>query len=415
MDRDYDVVIAGAGPAGASAALYARRAGLSVLLLDRRKFPRDKICGDAVARKSLGYLRDLGLWERLESVPHERIGAAVLGAPGGAALDINLAGETARPHAVCRREIFDNILVEAARRELDVHDGCAVRDLLRDGARVRGVRFRDGTGAIRTVTAGCVVGADGYNSVVARALGLYRHDSTRWYVATRAYYRGLDCPAHTVEVHFLPDTLPGFLWMFPAGDGLTNVGLGMLHRDVKRAGRSIRDVHESALQLPRFRDRFARAEAVGGIHGSHLPTPDFSRVIHGDGFLLAGDAAGLVDPFSGEGIGNAMCSGKVAAGVLADAAAAGRDGFGASSLGRYPERLWKELDASEIRLHYRLRTLARRRALVDFVIGRAGRHRDTLDWLTGMTDEHRGTARKRQLLSPLSWLRMLFRQGRPAG
>ena len=83
MDKDYDVVVVGAGPAGSAAALYAQRAGLSVLLLDKRCFPRDKICGDAIARKSLGYMRDLGLSERLEAAPHQKIGNVLIGAPGG--------------------------------------------------------------------------------------------------------------------------------------------------------------------------------------------------------------------------------------------------------------------------------------------------------------------------------------------
>ncbi len=407
MDRDYDVVVVGAGPAGATTALYARRAGLNVLLLDKRSFPRDKICGDAVARKSLGYMRDLGLIDRLEAVPHEQIGAAIIGAPDTTTLRIDLADESTHPHAVCRREIFDNVLVEAAREEMDVLDGRAVTDVLVENRAVCGLEYRDTDNHNRRVTAGCVVGADGFNSIVARKLGIYRHDSRRWYVATRAYYRGLDNPAHTVEVHFVGDTLPGFLWMFPTGDGVVNVGIGMVHRDLKRRRVRLRDVHESVLRLPQFRDRFRNAELVGDIKGSNLPTPDFSRVIHGDGFLLAGDAAGLVDPFSGEGIGNAMCSGKVAAGLLAEAASKGN--FSAASLCEYPKRLWKELDASEIRLHYRLRSLARRRGLVDFVIGRAARHPDILDWLTGMTGADGAVSRKRQLLSPFSYLKMLFR------
>jgi geranylgeranyl reductase family protein len=414
MERDYDVVVVGAGPAGATAALVARRSGLSVLRLDKRRFPRDKICGDAVARKSLRYLRELGLLERVRAQTHEPIGAAILGAPNGTTLAIDLhdrraaGGAEAKPHIICRREIFDNVLWEAARQESEALEGCAVTDVLFENGGVRGVEYQSaGAGISPTrVSAGIVIAADGFNSIVARKLGVYRHDPDRWYVATRAYYSGLDCPRNTVEVHFVEETLPGFLWMFPTGDGITNVGLGMIHSDVRKCGKSLREVHETVVGSPRFRDRFARAERIGGIHGWNIPSPDFSRTIHGNGFVLIGDAAGLVDPFSGEGIGNAMCSASIAARLAADAVSADADRD--RILGQYPQLLWKAVDASELRLHYRLRALARRCSLVNFLVGRAAKHRDVLEWLTGMTAEEGAVDRKHELTSPWTYLKLLL-------
>lgn len=407
MTRDYDIIVVGAGPAGATTALYAARHGLRTLLLDKKRFPRDKVCGDAIARKSLGYLRDLGLIDEVRAQTHEPIGRAVLSAPSGARIEVSLNsdGRDEDPHLVCRREIFDDVLVRAAKREVDVREGCGVHDVLRDGdGAVCGVRADDGD-----VSARVVVGADGFNSIVARKLGLYRHDSSRWWVATRQYFGGMDVAPRTVEVHYLDDTLPGFLWMFPTGDGNVNVGLGMVHHDIRRRRAGIRRVHENAIGSSRLRGRFDGATPLDGVHGFNLPTPDPRRVIAGDGFLLAGDAAGLVDPFSGEGIGNAMCSAELAARIAARACGA-KDAAAAHAILRtYPTQLWEALDRGELSLHYRLRGIARRRRLVNFLIGRAAARPDLLDWFAGMTAENGAVERKRALTSPLTYFRLLMR------
>jgi geranylgeranyl reductase family protein len=418
MYRDYDLIVVGAGPAGATAALFARRAGLRVLLIDKRRFPRDKVCGDAVARKSLGIIRELGLFDAVCSQTHEPVQSAILCSPNQKSLRINLgparrttytttAGDSTSPHIVCRRVFFDNVLVQAAKREMDVLEECVVTDLLVEKQRMRGVKCRSDNGAEQTFTANVVVGADGYNSIVARKLGFYRFDTDHWFAATRAYYAGLDCPANTVEIHFVDEILPGFMWMFPTGDGVTNVGLGMIHKDIKKRGHHLKQVHRVIVNSPRFRDRFKDAELLGRITGWNLPTPDWRRTIHGSGFMLAGDAAGLVDPFSGEGIGNAMSSGKVAARVAVKASAAGD--FNASTLKEYPKALWRELQETELKLHYRLRRLARRRSLINFIIGRAAAQPDLLEWISSMTNERDTLSAKRELASPLTYLKLVLR------
>jgi geranylgeranyl reductase family protein len=382
--------------------MFAARRGLDVLLVDRRRFPRDKICGDAIARKSLSVLRDLGI-DGVATAVHEPVARAVLTSPGGhrVAVDLSSPDEPA-PHLVCRREIFDDVLVRSARRRLDVWEDARVTDVIRDPGGARGVTLRR-DGLCRDVHADVVVGADGFDSVVARRLGHYRHDSSRWFVATRGYYRGLEVAANTVEVHFTRETLPGFLWMFPTGEGLTNVGLGVVHRDLKRRRLRLRDVHEAVLALPHFRPRFARAQRVGEVHGWNLPTPDFSRVLCGDGFVLVGDAAGLVDPFSGEGIGNALVSAGLAAEVIEESVRTG------SPLTTYAPRLRSAIDAGEISLHYRLRALARHAWLIDVLVGRAQAHPDVLEWLHGMTTARDAVARKRDLLSPLTYAKLWMR------
>jgi geranylgeranyl reductase family protein len=398
------VVVVGAGPAGAATAMFAARAGLDVLLVDRRRFPRDKFCGDAIARKSLSVLRELGI-DDMGNALHEPVSRAVLTSPRGHRVEVDLSSrEEPAPHMVCRREIFDDVLVRAARSRVDVWEDTAVTDVLRESDSVRGVVCRrDGTST--EVRADVVVGADGFDSVVARRLGHYHHDA-RWFVATRGYYRGLDVPPNTVEVHFVKETLPGFLWMFPTGDGVTNVGLGLVHGDLKRRRMGLRDVHEAVLALPRFRSRFAVTERIGEVHGWNLPTPDFSRVLAGDGFLLAGDAAGLVDPFSGEGIGNALVSARIASDAIIAHRTRGEP------LRHYAAQLRDAVDGKEIDLHYRLRGLARHPRLVDVLVGRAAAHPDVLEWIRAMTAERDAVERKRALLSPLTYAKLWVRSKR---
>jgi len=405
-----DVAVVGAGPAGAATALYAARAGLDVTLIDKRVFPRDKICGDAVARKSLFHLRELGLLDRVCAETHEPIGRAVLSSPNGTEVAIDLSSrDEPSPHMVCRREIFDHALVDAARARCTVIEGAAVTDISRENGRITGVTVRDGSHD-REIRARVVVGADGFDSVVARRLGLYRHDSSRWFVATRGYYRALDVAPRTVEVHFFDETLPGFLWLFPTGDGVVNVGLGLVHLDLKRRRVKLRDVHEAVLASPRMRDRFRRAERIGEVHGWNLPTPDTSRTLGGDGFLLVGDAAGLVDPFSGEGIGNALDSAKVAANVIAESVQTRDAKEAAHALARYTKQLWDAVDGREIALHYKLRSLARSRGTIDFLVGRAAARPDVLAWLQSMTSGDGAISRKRDLLSPLTYARLFMRR-----
>ncbi len=403
--RTCDLAVVGAGPAGAATALYAVRAGLDVIVLDRHTFPRDKICGDAIARKSIAHLEDLGLLDRMRACVHEPVARAILSSPRGDSIGVDLASpDEPAPHLICRREIFDNVLAEAVRAQTTLLEGARVTNVTRDDGLVTGVEYRSRNGEGR-VRARVVVGADGFDSIVARRLGLYRHDSSRWCVATRGYYRGIEVSPGTVEVHFLRETIPGFLWIFPTGDGVCNVGLGIVHADLKRRKNGLRDLHETVLTLPRFRHRFRHAERIGSVQGWNLPTPDLRRTIAGEGFLLAGDAAGLVDPFSGEGIGNAFDSAKVAVEVVTDALRASRP---RTVLAEYPARLWQVIDSGEIALHYRLRKLARRAGVIDFLVGRAAARPDVLDWIRRMTSARGAVESKRALVSPLTYARLFL-------
>jgi len=407
MRYDYDAIIVGGGPAGSTAALYAQREGLEVLLLDKKHFPRDKVCGDAISGKSIDYLRELKLLDKLEQSPNAIIHNFVFSSPNHRSIRVNFSnGHGAKEELygfVCRRTIFDNILFQEAKKKLDAREGYFVKDVLTENGRVYGVKCEADNGEITTFTGKIIVGADGYSSIVARKMNLYDRDPRHWLVATRAYYKGVTDLDDSIEIHYVEDTLPGYFWIFPADDGLANVGLGMIYKSLKKKGIRIRNAHIAATESPFFRERFANAEMVGDIQGWNLPAGSKRRTIHGDGFILLGDAAGLIDPFSGEGIGNAMCSGNIAAQVMAEACK--REDYGAQSLSDYPRRLWKTI-GPELKMYTRLQRAALFRPLINLVVGRAAENREVLRWIEDMI---KGTVSKSELLSPLTYLKLLLK------
>ena len=338
MKYDYDAIIVGAGPGGATAALYAERVGLKVLVVEKKRFPRDKICGDCFSGHCETFLDELGLSGALQDLPRVTIRRATFSAPDGT---------TARHDSpkgmgfVCKRLDFDNFLFQAVKRRVDTLEGYAVTGLVRPDGQVLGVRVRGPNGTDSEITGKVVVGADGVSSIVARALGLYSHDLDHVATATRAYYRGVSAPKDAIEFFFLERILPGYLWIFSVGDNMVNVGLGMLKSTLKKRAVNLREAHIESTKSIELQERFKNAELVDDIKGWSLPLGSKRRSIHGDGFLLVGDAAGLVDPLTGEGIANAMCSGKIAAESLADVCLG--DDYRARALQKYTDRIWEQI------------------------------------------------------------------------
>jgi geranylgeranyl reductase family protein len=415
MNDPYDLAIVGAGPAGASAALYAERHGLRAVVVDRATFPRDKICGDALSGKSMSILDELGLMDDVANLPGAQIRHIILASPEavGARVDMRdrshfdpLTGRNVPMGGwVIRREVFDEYLVrEAQRRGAEVREGFHVRDLLRDDdgtvCGLTGTQGKDGP--VEEIRARVVLGCDGFNSIVARRTGLYEHDPKHWLVALRCYYEGVGGLTDELELHFVDEVRPGYFWIFPLEDGRANIGIGMLQSVMKRKQIDLRAELDHVIARAPFAERFRGARPLEKPVGWNLPIGSKRRPVHGAGFLLLGDAAGLIDPFSGEGIGNAFYSARVAVQCCAEAIA--ENDTSARSLRRYEKGLWDVL-GDELKVSHQLQWIGRVRPVLNFVIGKAARNETVAEHICGMLAN---AVPKKVMTSPAYYLKLLF-------
>ncbi|MFC1484436.1 NAD(P)/FAD-dependent oxidoreductase [Candidatus Neomarinimicrobiota bacterium] len=403
----YDLIIVGGGPAGATAALYAERAGLRTLLVDKATFPRDKICGDGLSGKSVTILQDLNLLEQVRQLPGALVHRVVFISPAHDELVIDLRESNLSQiffGFVIRRHILDQFMLEQAKRVLDTCiEGFQVKDLIWQDGYVKGVRGAKEGEEDTEYYGRIILGADGYNSIVARKSGLYHHDPKHWVVALRQYYRNVDCHSDQIELHFTDEVTPGYFWIFPLEDGRANVGIGMLHASVKRRDVDLREALRTAIESPTFRNRFSHAEPLEEPVGWNLPVGSKHRRMTGNGFMLVGDAAGLIDPFTGEGIGNALYSAKFAV-QAARRAIDENDVSGKFFRDNYDLQLWKEI-GGELRLSTQLQKIGGYRTLLNFVIRKAARNKEIANLIGGMLVNE---FPRKKLVNPLFYLKLIF-------
>jgi geranylgeranyl reductase family protein len=315
-----DVIVVGAGPAGVAAAIELRRAGRSVLVIDKARFPRDKCCGDGLTTLALRELEHLGLtpgdvhnWSDVD--------AAWLRSPSGREVTVPLP-DVGRYAAVAPRVDLDHALVQLARRQgVDVRDGHGFAAIATTDDHVD-VDIDD----VGTVRCRYVVAADGMWSPIRKAVGAgvdgYRGE---WH-AFRQYAACVTGPAaDRLVVWFEEDLLPGYAWSFPLPGNRVNIGFGVL-RD---GGRKIQDM--AAL----WRDLLERphvVEALGPeflLEGRHTAWPIPARIddiaLTAGRILFVGDAAAATDVMTGEGIGQALLTGRLAADAIVAAGATRAD------------------------------------------------------------------------------------------
>lgn len=320
---ETSVIIIGAGPAGAGTSMYLSKAGIPHIIIEKGLFPRDKVCGDACSGKTAFVLRKANPeWTQELFTKKEEITPShgiIFVAPNGKPLNIPFSpskylGEDA-PGFTTPRLIFDNYLFKKLpTKHNSIFQESTVKDITRTNGTVT-VTFEQ-HGKTFVVTAPMLVGADGDKSIVRKQF-LPNHTTEKTSaVGLRAYYEGITGmhDGNYIELHFLPEVLPGYLWIFPLPNGMANVGVGIMSERIRAKKINLREKMLDAIKNnPNISPRFKNAELKGKILGWGLPMGVEQQPVSGDNFILTGDAGSLVDPFSGEGIGNALYSGMLAA------------------------------------------------------------------------------------------------------
>ena len=302
----YDVVVVGGGPSGSSAACTIAKSGLSVLLIDKSEFPRDKCCGDGLTTMALRLSEELGL-KILNLDNLEAVDEAVIHFPSGRREVFPLPGKGLFA-AVVPRADYDLALIDLARELLvDVRLGHKFSSVNFDGERT----FLDIEG-LEEVETYFVVAADGAWSPVRRSLNLGEDQSRGEWLAFRQYISGIETDRNNLHVWFEKDLLPGYAWSFPLPDGKANVGFGVL-----------KSKHSSASEIAQLARDLLNRDSISETLGENIklegrqtawpiPARISSQQLTSGPVIFVGDAAASTDVLTGEGIGQALLTGILA-------------------------------------------------------------------------------------------------------
>jgi geranylgeranyl reductase family protein len=330
---DTEVLVVGAGPGGSATAYHLAKRGVDVLFVDKSVFPREKVCGDGLTPRGVRAIQHMGIdaadpgFVRVDALRSHGVDGFV--------------GDYAWPKlrsfpdfgVVRTRYDFDNLLMErAVKAGAAFRQGTEALAPLVDDGWVTGATLKDETGDTREVRARFVVAADGASSRFASRAGVRRDHSKPVAIAARRYYR-VDRPQEPVLDAYLDlvdptasgrGVMAGYGWIFPLGDGLLNVGAGLLNtfkRFKEISAKKVMDVFLA--QLPPELG-ITEENAEGPLLSGPIPMGINRTPLAVPGLLLVGDAAGMTNPFNGEGIAYAMETGELAADLLTDALSKGR-------------------------------------------------------------------------------------------
>jgi menaquinone-9 beta-reductase len=341
-----DVIVVGAGPAGSSVAFYLATAGLDVLVLEKSRFPREKVCGDGLTPRAVKALTAMGVPIAEDDGWLRNKGLRIIGGGGRIELPWPELSDYPGFGLVRSRLDFDEILARHAQKAgARLLEGVTVTGPLLDDrtGRITGVTAIDQDKTERQFRARVVVAADGNSSRLSVAMGLRKRDDRPLGVAVRSYYTS---PRHDddyleawLDLWDGEKLLPGYGWVFGMGDGTSNVGVGLLNTSEAFGNIDYRALLRRWLAGMPAEWGLTEENRTQPVRGAALPmgfnrTPHYTR-----GLLLAGDSGGMVNPFNGEGIGYALEAGEIAGRVIAQALARPTADAAETVLHSYPRQL----------------------------------------------------------------------------